>query len=68
MQGFEIIVDPGQESVPIAKELNNYVWHDKKAGVPVDLWNHYIDAIRYAAWPMIKAPKKERTVMNHGNS
>jgi len=63
MQGYEIIVDPGNESIPIIKELNNYVWSDKKAGVPVDLWNHYIDPIRYVAWPIIKAPKKERTVM-----
>jgi len=54
MQDYEIIVDPGEESRPIIKELNNYVWHDKKSGVPVDLWNHYIDPIRYVAWPLIK--------------
>lgn len=54
IQDYEIIVDPGPESTPIIKELNNYVWHDKKSGVPVDLWNHYIDPIRYAAWPQIK--------------
>lgn len=55
VQGYEIIVDPGEESIPIIKELNNYVWHDKKSGVPVDAWNHYIDPIRYVAWPLIKS-------------
>lgn len=64
VQGYELIIDPGEESVPIVKELNNYVWSDKRAGVPVDLWNHYIDPIRYRAWPLIKSAKKERTVMS----
>lgn len=54
LQDYEIIIDPGPESQPIIKEFNNYVWHDKKSGVPVDLWNHYIDPIRYVAWPIIK--------------
>lgn len=44
LQDYLIIVD-GEN---IAKELNNYVWHDKKSKVPVDAYNHYIDAIRYA--------------------
>jgi len=59
MQDYEIVVDPGPESLPIIKELNNYVWHDKKSGVPVDLWNHYIDPIRYVAWPIIKPQQNE---------
>lgn len=45
MQDYEIIVDPS--SLNIIKELNNYVWHDKKSKTPVDAWNHLIDAIRY---------------------
>lgn len=45
MQDYEIIVDP--DSPEIGKEFNNYVWHDKKSGVPVDAFNHYIDPIRY---------------------
>lgn len=55
LQAYEFIIDPGQDSVPIIKEFNNYVWHDKKSGVPVDLWNHYIDPIRYKAWPLVKS-------------
>ncbi|QQT43373.1 PBSX family phage terminase large subunit [Sphingobacterium multivorum] len=32
----------------IRTELKNYIWNDKKAGIPIDKWNHTIDAIRYA--------------------
>lgn len=45
MQEYQIVVDP--ESTEIGKELNNYVWSDKKAEVPVDEYNHAIDAVRY---------------------
>jgi phage terminase large subunit len=45
MQDYEIIVDP--DSTNIAKELNHYVWSDKKSGIPVDAYNHWIDGIRY---------------------
>lgn len=45
MQDYKIIVDP--DSTDIGKELNNYVWSDKKSGVPIDAYNHWIDAIRY---------------------
>ena len=31
----------------LARELQNYAWSDKKAGVPIDAWNHLIDAGRY---------------------
>lgn len=50
LQNFdELVIDP--ESVELIKELNNYVWHDKKSKVPVDAYNHAIDAIRYAVYP-----------------
>lgn len=45
MSQYEIIVD--HESTDIAKELNNYVWNDKKSSTPIDDWNHAIDSIRY---------------------
>lgn len=53
IQDYEIIVHP--DSKEIIKELNNYVWHDKKSGTPVDAFNHYIDAIRYYVYPIIKS-------------
>lgn len=45
MQNYELIVDPS--STNIAKELNNYVWDDKKSEKPIDAYNHQIDSIRY---------------------
>jgi phage terminase large subunit len=48
LQDFEIIVD--HDSHDIIKELNNYVWSDKKSNVPIDNFNHIIDAIRYVVF------------------
>ena len=45
MQDFEIIVD--RNSHGIVRELNNYTWQDKNSK-PVDSFNHYLDAMRYA--------------------
>lgn len=52
MQDYEIIVHP--ESTGIGAEFNNYVWSDKKSGVPIDAYNHFIDAIRYRVQSIIK--------------
>lgn len=46
MQGYQLVVTP--ESASLKKELNNYVWNDKKSTTPVDDYNHLIDAARYA--------------------
>ena len=46
MQDYTIVVTP--DSHNIKRELNNYVWNDKKASIPVDDYNHAIDASRYA--------------------
>jgi phage terminase large subunit len=48
LQDYELIIDPN--STNIVKELNNYVWNDKKSGTPVDAYNHAIDSIRYAIY------------------
>lgn len=45
LQDYRIIVTP--ESTNVKKELNNYCWNNKKAGIPIDDFNHAIDAIRY---------------------
>ncbi|HET8839737.1 MAG TPA: phage terminase large subunit [Flavobacteriaceae bacterium] len=57
MQDYEHIVDP--ESANIKNEFNNYVWSDKKAGIPIDDHNHLIDAGRYA---FEKLTQKKRAV------
>ncbi|MBA7486861.1 hypothetical protein ES707_22423 [subsurface metagenome] len=46
LQDYQIIITKG--SYNLAKELSNYVWSDEKAGIPVDAWNHLIDAARYS--------------------
>lgn len=46
LQDYQIVVDP--DSANLKRELNNYVWNDKKASVPIDDWNHLIDGLRYA--------------------
>lgn len=53
MQDYKIIVHP--ESTEIGTEFNNYVWSDKKNGVPIDAYNHFIDSIRYYVQTVIKA-------------
>jgi phage terminase large subunit len=46
MQKYTIIVTPRSKN--LIKELNNYIWLDKKSDVPIDDFNHLIDPIRYA--------------------
>jgi PBSX family phage terminase large subunit len=43
---YQIIVTPNSNN--IRKELSNYCWNDKKAGIPIDDYNHSIDALIYA--------------------
>jgi phage terminase large subunit len=45
MKTYKIHIDP--MSVNIKKEFNVYKWSSKKAGTPVDRYNHSIDGIRY---------------------
>lgn len=46
MQGYEIITN--KESINLVRELRNYKWNDKRAGIPIDDFNHLIDSMRYA--------------------
>jgi len=46
MQDYKIIVCGSSPNLKV--ELNNYIWNDKKAGIPIDNYNHLIDGIRYA--------------------
>lgn len=54
MNDYKIIVSPN--STNIIKELNHYRWSDTKKETPVDLYNHIIDASRYACTHIIKRP------------
>ena len=46
MMDYKIIVTP--TSLNTKKELRNYVWNDKKAGIPMKAHDHICDAIRYS--------------------
>ena len=54
MSDYKLIVS--STSLNLIKELNNYVWSDKKAGQPKDMYNHAIDAIRYYVSHRLKMP------------
>lgn len=59
MQGYTLIVDP--ESDNLKRELNNYVWNDRKSDTPIDDYNHLIDAGRYGFMRLTKKrPGKKR--------
>lgn len=45
VQDYDLVID--KESVNLVKELRNYIWSDKKAGIPIDSFNHLLDALRY---------------------
>lgn len=45
MQDWTIVVTPSSHNVK--RELNSYVWNDKKSSIPVDANNHAMDSIRY---------------------
>ena len=45
MMDYTIIVCG--DSPNLKTELNNYIWNDKKAGIPIDKFNHLIDPARY---------------------
>jgi phage terminase large subunit len=67
MQGYEIVVDAGKdgtESRNLAKELTNYVWDDKKAGVPIGEWNHLCDSFRYVFMYFMDKSRKGITQQN----
>ena len=56
MQDYELIIDPN--STNLIKELNNYVWSDKKSNTPIDAFNHSLDAARYAVFSELQ-PKQD---------
>lgn len=56
MQDYELIID--YNSTNIAKELNNYIYSDKKSGLVIDNFNHAIDAIRYNVFFNLANPNK----------
>jgi phage terminase large subunit len=54
MQDYELIIESNSQN--IGKELNNYIYSDKKFGLVVDNFNHAIDAIRYNVFYQLSNP------------
>ena len=54
LQDYDLIIHP--DSTDLIKELNNYVWLEKKSQTPSDNWNHAIDALRYAVSYQLQNP------------
>jgi len=52
LQNYKIIVDPS--SVNLAKELNGWIWLDKKGEIPIDEGDDLIDSARYYSGYIIK--------------
>jgi phage terminase large subunit len=62
MNDYKIIVT--ERSVNIKKELRKYKWNDKKAGLPIDKWNHTIDAARYAFRKLTEGQDSDLSVLS----
>lgn len=45
MQGYEMVMT--EDSYNLQQEISNYLWSDTRAGIPIDDFNHLIDAGRY---------------------
>lgn len=54
---YELIVDP--TSFNLERELNTYIWLDRRGEVPIDENNHLLDAFRYIAMFFIR-PKTRK--------
>lgn len=52
LKNWRIIVDP--LSVNLKRELNNWVWLDRRGEIPIDAYNHLIDAARYFIMRIVK--------------
>ena len=58
MNDYEIVIT--EDSVNLRKELSKYRWADKGKTVPIDDYNHAIDALRYACMFKLSNPSYGR--------
>lgn len=61
--GYTIIVDPASENAK--KELNNYIWNDKKSSTPIGEWNHLLDPMRYCYNKLKRGKPSNISVMSY---
>lgn len=60
IQDYKIIIS--EDSPNLERELNNYLWSDKKAGIPIDAFNHLLDPLRYVALDQLSARPATRMI------
>ena len=58
LQDYDLVIE--ENSTGLIKELNNYVWSDRKSKTPIDDYNHFIDALRYAVYYQLSNPNRGR--------
>jgi phage terminase large subunit len=59
MLEYDIVIDPSSKN--LIKEFNNYSWIDKtNKSVPLDDWNHGIDASRYFISKILENPHRNK--------
>lgn len=72
-QGIQYVQDQRMSytarSLNLKKEYRNYMWKidpltDKVLNVPEDVWNHALDAVRYAIQSLVKHSLQEAAVVN----
>jgi len=63
ISNYKIIVTEG--SFNVARELNTWVWLDKRGEVPLDANNHSIDPIRYGFNKLTQTAQTSVKVMHH---
>lgn len=57
MSEYEIVID--EKSTNLINEFNNYSWVDKtNKSIPIDDWNHGIDACRYFITKVLENPHR----------
>lgn len=71
MRNYKIVINP--DCTETIKEFGLYSYKvDKRSGdilpVIIDKYNHYIDAIRYALYPLIKKKPKRKIIMPVGTA
>lgn len=65
LQGYQLIIDP--DSINLVMELSNYIWLDKKGEIPIDQYNHLIDAFRYIAFTLTAKIRRRKTKVARRN-
>lgn len=55
VKSYDLVVT--ESSTRLITELKNYIWADKAKAVPIDTYNHILDAVRYAVTMITKGTR-----------